>query len=108
MRNYDNDYLKVKYTGSYYSVRLKKGKIYLAERDTVFGLLRLTDELGEENTFEPEEFEVVKVLKNGISVFSQTNRQFISLKKGTNLIFIKGMSENIGYSVEFVTKFYYL
>ena len=54
MRNYDNDYVKVKYTGSYYSVRLKKGKIYLAERDTVFGLLRLTDELGEEKTFEPE------------------------------------------------------
>lgn len=65
MRNYDNDYLKVKYTGTYYSVRLKKGKIYLAERDTVFGLLRLTDELGEENTFEPEEFEVVKILERG-------------------------------------------
>lgn len=65
MRNYDNDYLKVRYIGTYYSVRLKKNKIYTAERDTVFGMLRLTDELGEENMFEPDEFEVVKILERG-------------------------------------------
>ena len=65
MRNYDNDYVKVRYLGGYYNVRLKKGKVYLAERDPVFGMLRLTDELGEEGNFEPEEFEVVKILENG-------------------------------------------
>jgi len=65
MRNYDNDLLKVRYLGGYYSVRLKKGKIYIAERDPVFGLLRMTDELGEETGFEPDEFEIVKVLERG-------------------------------------------
>ena len=49
----------------YYNVRLKKNKLYLAERDPVFGLLRITDELGEETGFEPDEFEVVKVLERG-------------------------------------------
>ncbi|MBQ7160900.1 MAG: hypothetical protein IJR90_04240 [Clostridia bacterium] len=65
MRNYDNDLLKVRYLGGYYNVRLKKNKLYLAERDPVFGLLRITDELGEETGFEPDEFEVVKVLERG-------------------------------------------
>lgn len=61
----DFDRLKVKYTGDYYSVRLKKNKIYFAARDPDFGTLRLTDELGEENSFMPEEFEVVKILERG-------------------------------------------
>ena len=65
MRNYDNDLLKVKYLGGYYDIRLKKGKTYLAERDPDFGLLRLVDELGEEGGFEPDEFEVIKVLDRG-------------------------------------------
>ena len=49
----------------------------------------------------------VKVLKNGMSVFSNTNRAFISLKKGENHIMLRGVT-NPGYSVEIVTKFYYL
>ena len=65
MRNPENDLLKVRYLGGYYNVRLKKGKTYLAERDPVFGTLRLKDELGEDGSFEPEEFEVVKILEHG-------------------------------------------
>lgn len=61
----DFDHLKVRYVGDYYSVRLKKNKVYFAERDPVFGMLRLEDELGEENSFMPEEFEVVKILDRG-------------------------------------------
>ena len=65
MRNYEKDLLKVRYKGGYYSVGLKKNKTYLAERDPVFGTLRLTDELGEEHDYEPDEFEIVKTLENG-------------------------------------------
>ena len=65
MRNNDNDLLKVRYLGGYYSVRLKKNILYTAERDPVFGVLRIKDELGEETGFEPDDFEVVKVLERG-------------------------------------------
>ncbi len=61
----DYDYLKVKYTGDYYSVRFHKDKVYFAKRDIEYGMLRIVDDFGEEGSFMPEEFEVVKVLKNG-------------------------------------------
>lgn len=59
------DYLKVKYTGNYYSLRFQKGKAYFAARDLEYGMLHIVDDFGEEGVFMPEEFEVVKVLKNG-------------------------------------------
>ena len=63
--NSDYDYLKVRYIGDYYNIRLDKNKTYFAIREPDFGMLRLTDDLGEENSFLPDEFEIVKVLKNG-------------------------------------------
>ena len=63
--NNELDYLKVKYIGDYYSVRFSRNKAYFATRDLEYGMLRLTDDFGEEGVFMPEEFEVVKVLKHG-------------------------------------------
>lgn len=63
--NPDVDYLKVRYIGDYYNVRFDKNKTYFATRDADFGMLKITDDFGEENSFMPEEFEIVKVLKNG-------------------------------------------
>ncbi len=63
--NNEFDYLKVKYIGEYYSIRFQKDKAYFATRELEYGMLRITDDFGEEGVFMPEEFEVVKVLKNG-------------------------------------------
>lgn len=63
--NNEFDYLKVKYIGSYYSIRFQKDKAYFATRELEYGMLRITDDFGEEGVFMPEEFEVVKVLKHG-------------------------------------------
>ena len=61
----DYDQLKVKFIGDYYSLRFSKEKTYFAKRDLEYGMLHIVDDLGEEGSFLPEEFEVVKVLRNG-------------------------------------------
>lgn len=61
----DYDQLKVRYIGDYYSLRFSKEKTYYAKRDLEYGMLHIVDDLGEEGSFLPEEFEVVKVLRNG-------------------------------------------
>ena len=63
--NKELDYIKVRYTGDYYSVRFSKDKVYFATRDLEYGMLKITDDFGEEGMFMPEECEVVKVLKHG-------------------------------------------
>ena len=51
--------MKVRYTGDYYKVSLKKGKIYTVLEE-IDGAYVLKDETGEEYVFFPEDFEVVE------------------------------------------------
>ena len=61
----DFDQLKVKYIGEYHTLRFSKKKTYYATRDLTYGMIHVVDDFGEEDSFFPYEFEVVKVLKNG-------------------------------------------
>ena len=63
-RDYNCDLLKVKYIGVYHSLRFSRDKEYIAERDPIFGMMRLTDELGEECSIEEDEFEIIKILES--------------------------------------------
>lgn len=63
-RDYSCELLKVKYTGEYHRLQFEQDKIYIAERDPVFGFIRITDELGEECRIEGNEFEIVKMLES--------------------------------------------
>ena len=63
-RDYNCDLLKVRYKGEYYKLRLNPEKVYIAQRDPVFGFLKIKDELGEETYFEGDDFEAVKLLES--------------------------------------------
>ena len=63
-RDYNCDLVKVRYKGEYYKLRLNPKKTYIAQRDPVFGFVKLRDELGEENNFEGDDFEIVKLLES--------------------------------------------
>lgn len=54
----DYGWMKVKYTGDYYKVSLKKGKTYEVI-DYEDGFYSLIDETGEEYAFPDDQFEVV-------------------------------------------------